>query len=156
MITPFRAATLEIGGSIETYWKSLTAPFSSAPTFPSRMAQPFRSLGPPLTSPSSYTLTGSTNSNSQTITLSSLTGDYIHLTVQVTRDLNPILYDSWKLAVAEFDLGVSDVSLSQVQGLAARAGLVRDLGQFQTLTPTAWQKLLQGSMMSLMDILKVR
>lgn len=151
MIKPFLSATLEIGGAVETYWKSLATPFSTTPLKPpTRMAQPFRTSGS-LTSPSSYSISGT---SSQTITLTSLIGEYIHLTVQLSLDLKPVVYDNWKLPVAEFDLGVADASLSQLQGVAARAGLAIDMRRHQPVTPLEWQKRLRGSLVTLLEVLK--
>lgn len=153
MIKPFLSATLEIGGAVETYWKSPSTPFSAASLKPpTRMAHPFRTSNS-LTSPSTYSISGT---SSQTITLTSLIGEYIHLTVQLSLDLKPVVYDNWKLPVAEFDLVVADASLSQLQGVAARAGLAIDMRRHQPVTPLEWQRRLRGSLVTLLEILKVR
>lgn len=109
-------------------------------------------MGAALTSPSAYSISGS---SSQTIVLTSLIGDYIHLVAQLSVDLKPVIYSNWKLPVAEFELGVADVTLPQLQGVAARAGLSVDFRRHQLVTPLEWQKRLRGSLVTLPDVLKV-
>ncbi|KAH8118535.1 cyclin-dependent protein kinase inhibitor [Phellopilus nigrolimitatus] len=153
IITPFKGVTLEIGGAVETYWKSLATPYTSSPLQqPSRMAQPFRTLGSAYTSPSNHSISGT---NGHTITLSSLVGDYVHLTVQVTRDLHPVIFNNWKLPIAEFDLGVSDVTFAQLMAISTRAGYHADLARFKTATPSEWHHVLSGALFSLKDLMKV-
>lgn len=145
--------TLEIGGAVETYWKSLAMPFS-APIQkpPTRMAQPFRTIGSTHTSPSNYSISGS---GSHTITLSSLVGDYVHLTVQVTRDSHPVAYDKWKLPITEFDLGVCDASLEQIQAISSRAGTSSDLRHYHLSPPSEWYRVLSPSLLSLRHLMTV-
>ncbi|KAI5124795.1 hypothetical protein M0805_005429 [Coniferiporia weirii] len=152
IITPFKGVTLEIGGAVETYWKSLATPFT-VPMLkpPSRMAQPFRTLGSASTSPSNR----SSGSNGHTIILSSLVGDYVHLTIQVTRDLQPIVFNNWRLPVTEFDLGVSDVTLAQLEAISLRSGVVIDSERHKFSTPPEWYNILSSSLFSLRDVMKI-
>lgn len=155
VITPFKGVTLEIGGAVETYWKSLALPFSIPSRKPApRIAQPFKYLttNSAQTSPSTYSVSGS---GGHTITLSSLSGDYVHLVVQVTRDHQPIVYDKWKLPVPEFDIAVSDATLAQVQALSGKTGHSLDLRKFQNSSPAEWYKHLSGSMLPLRHLMKV-
>ncbi|KAI6004128.1 cyclin-dependent protein kinase inhibitor [Pisolithus albus] len=93
--SPFQGVTLEVGGAVETYWKSLTLPQSGSPD----------SIH---TSPSIQSTTGSPI---HAVTLSSLS-------VQLTRDLHPVLYYDVLLPETSFDLRVADVTLSQFEALA--------------------------------------
>lgn len=153
MIRPFEGVTLEIGGAVETYWKSLATPYTTSfQNPPSRMAQPFRTLGSAQTSPSNHTGAGY---GGHTITLSSLVGQYIHLTVQVTRDLHPVVYNRWRIPTSDFDLGVSDVTLSQLQALSSRAGLDKDILEYNATLPSDWYNLLSEGLFLLQDLIKV-
>ncbi|KAG0306864.1 phosphate system positive regulatory protein pho81 [Dissophora globulifera] len=119
VIRPFQGVRLEVGGRVETYWKSTNSIDSniSAATTPI--------VGTPSVMPVSMSTSGSAlpHSNSQSmlvgnmipsfITASSLSGEYIQLSIQMTRDLVPVVFAHWHLPVHGFDLAVSDVSFSQ-------------------------------------------
>ncbi|KAH7888050.1 cyclin-dependent protein kinase inhibitor [Phlebopus sp. FC_14] len=118
---PFQGVTLEVGGAVETYWKSLTLPQGSPSNVSLQTAQPWRqsprSLDSTHTSPS---IQSATASPTHAVTLSSLSGSYVHAIVQVTRDLQPVLYNELLLPETSFDLGVMDVTLAQFEALANR------------------------------------
>ncbi|KAG0205298.1 phosphate system positive regulatory protein pho81 [Mortierella sp. GBA30] len=119
VIRPFQGVRLEVGGRLETYWKSTNSIDStiSAATTP-LVGTP--SLTPVSTSTSKGMLphpapqtTLSGNVVPSYITASSLAGEYIQLSIQMTRDFIPIVYAGWRLPVDGFDLAVSDVKFSQ-------------------------------------------
>ncbi|TFY72077.1 hypothetical protein EVG20_g918 [Dentipellis fragilis] len=153
VITPFEGVTLEIGGAVETYWKSLA--MSTAVPTPRRntpsLTRP-RFLGSAQASP-----TGSTviSSAAQPITVSSVTGSYVYLTVQVTRDGHPVIYADWKLPEQNYDLGVADVTLAQFEELATRVR--RGLRGSERLPSTVseWYRLGSSLMSGLEDFMKV-
>lgn len=154
VITPFSGVKLEIGGAVETYWKSLAMPVpgaSSAKLLSPRPPQHGRALGSAQTSPSNPTLSVASG---HSLTHSSVTGSYIYVTVQVTRDLHPVVFAGWKLPDDHYDLGVADVTLAQFQSLAARLG--RD-GVFSDMTasPSHWGRRIAMSMVTLQDLLRV-
>ncbi|KAG0246433.1 phosphate system positive regulatory protein pho81 [Mortierella sp. GBA43] len=119
VIRPFQGVRLEVGGRVETYWKSTNSIDStiSAATTPQ--------VGTPSVMPVSMSTSGSAlpHSSSQAllvgnmipsfITASSLSGEYIQLSIQMTRDFIPVVFANWFLPVEGFDLAVSDVSFSQ-------------------------------------------
>ncbi|EJD01250.1 cyclin-dependent protein kinase inhibitor [Fomitiporia mediterranea MF3/22] len=153
IITPLKGVTLEVGGAIETYWKSLATPFSVSPEKPSsKMAQPFRTLGMTQTSPSNLSISGT---GGHTITTSSLVGDYVYLTIQVTRDLHPVVYNKWRLPVPDFDLGVSDVTLAQLQSICSRVGSRVDFSSYKSISASEWQETLSSALIPLRDLMKV-
>jgi CDK inhibitor PHO81 len=90
-----------------------------------------------------------------TVTLSSLSGNYIHAVVQVTRDLQPVLYDALLLPESSFDLGVPDVTLAQFEALANRLDrgeqLIRRVTSIQE-----WYKVLPRLMLPLSRFMQVR
>lgn len=166
IITPFEGVTLEIGGAVETYWKSLSVPHHTAPAPLAKTATPrlsrARQLGSaPLGSPTGSPITVS--SKAQPITISSITGSYVYVTVQVTQDLQPVVFGEWELPQQDFDLWVADVTLAQFEALARRKGreLRADGGDgggsssVTPSTPSEWHSLIRRSMVSLENLLKV-
>ncbi|RDX55713.1 hypothetical protein OH76DRAFT_764359 [Lentinus brumalis] len=153
VITPFSGVKLEIGGAVETYWKSLAMPVpgaSSAKLLSPRPPQHGRALGSAQTSPSNPTLAVASG---HSLTHSSVTGSYIYVTVQVTRDLHPVVFADWKLPDDHYDLGVADVTLSQFQSLAARLGRNGAVSD-TTASPSQWAKRIATSMVTLQDLLR--
>ena len=156
--------TLEIGGAVETYWKSLAVPHT-APAPVAKTATPRLSRARQLGSVQLGSPTGSpitVSSKAQPITISSITGSYVYITVQVTQDLQPVVFREWQLPQQDFDLCVADVTLAQFEALARRKG--RELrgasttggGGVTPSTPSEWHSLIRRSMVSLENLLKVR
>jgi CDK inhibitor PHO81 len=102
IIKPFQGVELEIGGKIETYWKS-TRPIQT-PT-----------IGTP-----SLQSSNSSNTAQSLVTASSLSGLFARVFVQVTRDLVPVAFPSWRLPIEGLDLGVSEVTYSQFQTITSK------------------------------------
>ena len=144
--------TLEIGGAVETYWKSIATPIATPAAKPTpRLTLPIRSIASAQTSPSSYSIATIGN---HSLTHSSITGNYIYVTVQVTRDLHPVIFSDWRLPENAYELGMADVTLAQFQGLALRAGRQYD----HSCTPQSlseFHRLIARSMISLSELLKV-
>ncbi|KAF8211453.1 cyclin-dependent protein kinase inhibitor [Mycena galopus ATCC 62051] len=149
IVSPFDGVTLEVGGDVETYWKSLAMPLASVPhRGPSRWPHRSNLIGASSahTSPSSHSITSSV---SQASTISSLRGSYLYLIVQVTRDLHPVVCADWVLPHSNFDLNVSDVTLAQFEALAL------ETGRNVTAQTDDWPKLVSSSMVSLAQLLKI-
>jgi CDK inhibitor PHO81 len=165
-VKPFEGAQLEIGGRVETYWKStVAAPNTGAPQDHAHQFQPHRPLSISTSSPSMRSATGTTapkaskeNKEGGFVTGSSLSGEYVRLVVQITRDYQPVAYPEWHLPVSGFDVGVSEATLEQCLNLAKSLG--RELHQRvkslpATATPSEWSAAVNGSIASLSDVLKV-
>jgi len=94
VIHPFSHPLMSIAGKIQTYWKS-TSPLS----------------------PAKNEIVGVVNKKDKgpisMITASSLAKEYIMLTVQVTQDGIPVVYDKSSIDSLPFDLTVSDLTLNQ-------------------------------------------
>ncbi len=90
----------------------------------------------------------------QTLTISSLQGDYIYVVLQVTRDLHPVECFDWFLPGLEFDIGVADVTLAQFEALAKSLGRW-DIGM-TGVSPRAWATAVSKSMVPLHQLLKVK
>ncbi|RHZ82191.1 hypothetical protein Glove_112g42 [Diversispora epigaea] len=99
IVKPFQGVQLEIGGQVETYWKS-----TNTVIIPGSPEQPLN-------------LSGISGNIPFFITASSLSGEYIQIVVQVTRDMVAVVYPEWMLPVNVFDLSVSDVTYSQFKSL---------------------------------------
>ena len=86
------------------------------------------------------------------MTITSLTGSYVYVVIQVTRDLHPVVYDKWRLMDVDLDVGVADVTLAQFKALALRAGRQPDTAN---IALQDWPKVISHSMLSLTHLLKV-
>lgn len=153
IITSFEGVTLEVGGDVETYWKSMAMPVVSMPQASlSRWSHRSSLIGSAHTSPS----VSSTNNlgGQAALTVSSLHGCYVFAVVQVTRDFHPVVYSEWLLPGTDYDLGVSDVTLKQFQTLSHRLG--RHIHSEDSVGIKDWSSSLSRSMISLADLLKVR
>lgn len=150
IITPFAGVTLEVGGDVETYWKS-----TAMPIYPMLLQSTSsrsrhgvtRSAGRPSNS-------SNTSSAGYPPTVSSLRGNYVYFVVQVTRDLHPVVYTNWLLPESRFDLSVADVTLAQFEALATTLG--RDLDAPIDTCAHDWHTLVSQSMTSLSRLMKVR
>jgi CDK inhibitor PHO81 len=152
IITSFEGVTLEVGGDVETYWKSMAMPVVSMPQ-PSLSRWSHRSslIGSAHTSPS---VSSANNLGGQAaLTISSLHGSYVFAVVQVTRDLQPVVYSEWLLQGTDYDLGVSDVTLVQFEALSRRLG--RNINSEDSAAVKDWSSILSHCMISLADLLKV-
>ncbi|KAJ7507446.1 hypothetical protein B0H11DRAFT_1967103, partial [Mycena galericulata] len=151
IVTPFDGVTLEVGGDVETYWKSLAMPLATVPHHrgPSRWPHRSNLIGSAHTSPSQASPHSITSTIGQASTISSLRGSYLYLVVQVTRDLHPVVCADWLLPQANFDLTVADVTLAQFEALALSTG--------KTLPSQMdnWAAVVPSSMVSLAQLLKI-
>ena len=100
IIKPFQGVQLEIGGKVETYWKSTQPLQSSSGGTPSML-----SIG--------------AGAGQSLITASSLSGSFARVFVQVTRDLVPVAYPAWRLPIEGLELGVPEVTYSQFQWIVS-------------------------------------
>lgn len=156
-IKPFQGAQLEIGGRVETYWKSKVTPSGPSQDH-AHQFQSHRPLSVSTSSPALRPPTAAPPSNppreSALVTASSLSGEYVHIVVQLTKDSIPVIYPEWRLPVPGFDIGVPDVSLAQFTSLAN--SLNRDVPS-STITQSAaeWCTLLSTSMATLESVLAV-
>ncbi|BEI86688.1 hypothetical protein CcaverHIS002_0700340 [Cutaneotrichosporon cavernicola] len=151
-IQPFEGAQLEIGGRVETYWKSTVAPPNTAQDH-AHNVQSHRPIGvsslPPSARPA---VAAPTQVEPALVTASSLSGDYMRLQVQVTRDGVPVVYAGAKLPVPGLDVGVSNLTYAQFEALAEAHG--RTLPKSASADSFAgWHALVAGQMASVKDVL---
>ncbi|SAL97291.1 hypothetical protein [Absidia glauca] len=134
VVKPFRGVQLEIGGRIETYWKSTNTVLPSSTTH-SRHSTPepvpstlttdtsaiattaavtsLLSTGDLTSTPGATALSSSSSGITSFITASSLSGDYVRAVVQLTKDLIPVVYANWLIEYNELLLAVSDLTYHQ-------------------------------------------
>jgi CDK inhibitor PHO81 len=149
IISPFQDVALQVGGTVETYWKS-SAQYSGLGGLGSTL-NVSKLIAPTHTSPSHRS---AITNNPGSVTISSLSGDYLHVVVQVTRDLVPVVYSKWHLPVNGVDVGVCSVSAAQFSGIAVGKGM--DLNSMHAPgTVQEWATILQRSMLTLEHLLKV-
>ncbi|RIA87384.1 hypothetical protein C1645_777448 [Glomus cerebriforme] len=134
IVKPFQGVQLEIGGQVETYWKS-----TNPVTLPNA-EQPLN-------------LNEINGSIPSFITASSLSGEYIQIVVQVTRDMVAVVYSEWMLPVEGFDLCVSDVTFKQFKSLGNQQQEINDFNN--TSNSAELQKLIHQSYLSLEEVLKI-
>lgn len=147
--SPFQGVTLEVGGAVETYWKSLTLPQSGVFNPNPRTTLPWRhSPKSPDSIHTSPSIQSTSGSPMHTVTLSSLSGNYLHAVMQVTRDLHPVLYYDLLLPETSFDLGVADVTLAQFEALAKKLDREEQLIH-RVISIQEWNKVLPRLMVSL-------
>ncbi|KAI9341860.1 hypothetical protein BD770DRAFT_351886 [Pilaira anomala] len=121
VINPFRGVQLEIGGRIETYWKSTNTVLPSAANSPRVDTESTPTLAPINTSSATSSSTGTVVAASSSlssnvpsfITASSLSGDYVRVVIQLTKDLVPVVFANWMVPYEGLDLAVSDLTLDQ-------------------------------------------
>ena len=153
-IKPFEEAQLEIGGRVETYWKSKVVPSTPAQDH----AHQFQSHRPLSVSTSSPALRPNVGPappthESALVTASSLSGEYVHVVVQVTKDGVPVAYPDWRLPITGLDIGVTDVTYDQFKSLGETQN--RGVSPPTTPNPTVqqWYHLISTSMASLEHVL---
>ncbi|KAI7826615.1 hypothetical protein BC939DRAFT_501788 [Gamsiella multidivaricata] len=169
VIKPFQGVGLEVGGRLETYWKSTNSIDSVIST-----AAP-----PVVTNTSLVPLSTSTyrgvlpHSGPQTtlsgniipsyITASSLSGEYIQLSIQLTRDFVPVVFTDWRLPLEGFDVALSDVTFSQFKNFkdsirhSDRAEELENTNASLSSgwSSTKWRRVIYGRWMSLEQALKI-
>ncbi|WVW86581.1 hypothetical protein I302_108631 [Kwoniella bestiolae CBS 10118] len=167
-IKPFQGAQLEIGGRVETYWKSKVTP--SQPTQdhahqfqshrPLSVSTSSPSLRPPPVGSSAPSSSHNNNNESALVTASSLSGEYVHVVVQVTKDGVPVIYPDIKLPVEGLDITVSDVTIDQFLGIAQSRNLLLDpsspsLANSGNMSSSEWSGVLSKTMSTLDSILNI-
>lgn len=151
IITSFHGVRLEIGGGVETYWKS-TALHATPRMHPGLLrpsgSRPSR-IGSAQTSPAQ----GIFPAGHQALPVTSLRGEYLYVMVQVTRDLHPVVCSDWILPGTGFDLSVSDITLAQFQEVAKRSG--RDMNTVASDPAFEWSTAIRRYMVPLVSLLQV-
>jgi CDK inhibitor PHO81 len=103
-------------------------------------------IGSAATSPSNHS---GMSPGGHATTVSSMTGNYVHAVVQLTRDGHPVVFSGIRLPEEAFDLSVSDVTLAQFEAAA------RKRGRWVESFPSGWNAVLHNNMTALDILLKV-
>ncbi|KAG8906028.1 ubiquitin-protein ligase peroxin 12 [Tulasnella sp. 403] len=174
IITHFPGLKLEVGGTEDRYWKS-TAGGPSTDLPPSRLvfgSAPSSSRSPgagggsasisSTNSPSTRSGLGIPSAHHGSVVVSSLSGEYVHVIVQVTRDCVPVVCPIFRLPVDVYDLGVADLTASQFLSLARnakadfeRTSVVGGVAGGRVAGAQQWHAVVKRSLMTLEQLLKV-
>lgn len=149
IITPFEGVTLEVAGNLETYWKSIrnqATPATGDISWPPRR----NIAGSATTSPAIHSVTSAVE---KTLTISSLQGKFLRVPVQLTRDLQPVVYSGRYLPDTLLDIPVHSVTLLQFETLAHNLDLTWEPSQARTFHSV---EDLSTAMVSLSTLLQVR
>ena len=138
-VRPYGSVQLQIGGHVETYWKS---------TLPSQ--------NQPLTiSPLPHPNTHDGQDTALYVTASSLSGDYLHVSVQFTQDLVPVVYALDRLPVDVWAPTVAQVTATEFDHIAQRTGHAWHVSDDDAgLAMPAWSQRLATALVSLETLLK--
>ncbi|GJJ07584.1 hypothetical protein Clacol_001787 [Clathrus columnatus] len=151
IITPFHDVTLEIGGSVETYWKSTIAPQKIKPMVELRLGN--RLIGSGNTSPSIQSPSFGVSSGG--VMVSSLRGVYVHATVQLTRDMIPVVFSRQVVSINDIvTAGISDLTLAQIISLVKGHYTVYDPSR-KPNSSAEWISLVNTGFILLFDALTV-
>lgn len=198
-VKPFDGVQLEIGGRVETYWKSLlpgttipggglrmtptgaggepsslTSPgLANDNTWGSTLSNGAGNAAPSTATPSGLSSTAQTSSSissiagntsalvpsagsASVVTASSLTGEYLRVTVQVTKDGVAVVHSSYKLPVDAFDVYVGSVTMEQFLAFAQASQRALDITAEHgaSMTQAEWNEALRGRMITLETLLE--
>lgn len=174
-VKPFDSVQLEIGGRVETYWKSMLPSNSGVSTVgPVRMTpnSGVSAIGTTLSSSKAAKTAASIADKSSSVgtpvvgsgsaadanppqptlvTGSSLAGEYLRIVVQVTKDVVPVVYSSTFLPLAGIDVYVGSVKADEMLGLARQTGTLLDwdAGRGAQASWQDWQTALKTSIVTL-------
>jgi CDK inhibitor PHO81 len=151
IIRPFEDVTLQLGGAVETYWKSSSQYTDQSVPGVLPISTPTL-IGSAHTSPSNRS---AVMHPSGCLTISSLSHEFLHIVVQSTRDMVPVVFSEWNIPTDELNVGVSDITLAQFQKLATRTGKALNTTNAQSLPINQWAERINGSMGSLESLLAV-
>lgn len=194
-VKPFDSVQLEIGGKVETYWKSLLPSNRTGLEGSDNNTRMTPSSGPhdslisksnaenhsssegngngqqtaPLPSlPPIATTTSSTTPAPSLVTASSLSGSYLRIVVQVTKDGIPVVFEDLALPVPtapglnlDLDVYVGSVTQNQFEGFADATGKsvttesLKDIHGNEDEILQKWRDELKGKMISLEKLLEV-
>lgn len=167
-VKPFDSVQLEIGGRVETYWKSMLPSSAAAGhrmTATGGVAGTTAASTQPIASPASQTSGvgpgGSSlahTGSSSFVTASSLSGDYLRVVVQVTKDGVAVVYPEWTLPLEALDVYVGSVTSEQFVRLAQTTNRILSVQEERrhNMTPAEWTAALSRSMTTLEALLEVR
>lgn len=172
-VKPFDGVQLEIGGRVETYWKS-TLPGSAAVGSTQRMTPTAAQLlssgsdtnalgssSSPAHQATTSTNLASTSHNAlevgSIVTATSLSGEHLRIVVQVTKDGVAVAYPDFTLPVAGLDVYVGSVTSDQFTTLAlsTQRNLAVSSADILKLGLADWKLLLRRSMITLEELLTV-
>ena len=131
-VHPFESVQLEIGGRVETYWKSMLPSGPGAPTPAPAGIRRIPGVGAPHGAPPEDSTGTSTY-----VTASSLAGTYVQATIQFTADGVPVAWGADTLPGDVYAPRVAQTTAAQLDEIAHKAGLAWHVPDAQT--PAEWR-----------------
>lgn len=138
-VCPYGTVQLQIGGRVETYWKS-TLPGSNQPL----------TISPPSQGAAAH----DAHDMASYVTASSLSGDYLRVQVRFTKDTVPVVCATERLPVDVWAPTVSQVTAAEFATIATHTGHewhVRDEDTGRSMAE--WSAKLRGALVSLETLL---
>ena len=101
--------------------------------------------------------TSALNDRGGLITGSSLSGDYLRLVVQLTRDAIPVIYPSYTIHHSGLDVGISTLTYSSLSQFGFDVSDLRGVStpSSEVMNITEWRTRLSDAILSLKDVLAV-
>lgn len=178
-VKPFDGVQLEIGGRVETYWKSTLPGSNSAGTGGQQRMTPtgptggssYLSAGPDGTSAASGLSASASSITTYTspsiaaaasalesgmfVTASSLSGEHLRIVVQVTKDGIAVAFPEFTLPVEGLDVYVGSVTGQQFKQFAhhAQRDMMPDPAAVTKMGLVDWKLFIERCMMTLEDLL---
>ena len=137
-VRPYSSVQLQIGGHVETYWKS-TLPSHNQPLTVS-----------PLPYPNG---THDAQDTALYVTASSLSGEYLNVNVHFTKDLVPVVCASRRLPVPVWAPFVSQVTATEFADIAEKTGHTWHTNESESLAMNEWSAKLSTTLVSLETLL---
>ncbi|KAG0146451.1 hypothetical protein CROQUDRAFT_44265, partial [Cronartium quercuum f. sp. fusiforme G11] len=149
VVSPFEGVQLSLGGRVETYWKA-TSNVSGVAAGGTNML----SIDSPTASPAGTP--SITHPTTAFVTASSLSGEYVRVIVQVTRDGVPVVYPQATFTHAGLDVQICSITSYQFLTLAAQlkctlADIVPEVQK--EYTAAQWHAFISQTMACLKDVL---
>ncbi|WFC98330.1 phosphate system positive regulatory protein pho81 [Malassezia yamatoensis] len=163
-VKPFGSVQLEIGGRVETYWKSTlpshnqAIPAANSPNerrstgLGSESAHVSRSAAP-LRTDLIPKQDSSPGGESSYVTASSLSGDYLRVKVQYTSDMVPVVCSTSRLPLPVWAPLISQVTKDEFLSIAEQLGRVWDVSPDKTYSRSEWSAKVQDALIPLHTLL---
>lgn len=138
-VCPYGTVQLQIGGRVETYWKS-TLPGNNQPL----------AISPPTQGAAAH----DAHDTSSYVTASSLSGNYLRVQVRFTKDTVPVACATERIPIDIWAPPVSQVTAAEFATIATRTGHEWHVSDDDTgLSMAEWGAKLRGSLVTLESLL---
>ena len=96
------------------------------------------------------------SADSAGVVLSSLSGNAVHAVIQVTKDMQPVVFSRWTVPLSlGVEPGVADLTLEQLLRIGKERKLMLDMTQRRLMSAAEWAALLDTCLIPLSDLLQM-